>query len=158
MRRSRGGTQGERKTKTVCHCHELRTFAPLGRSHTSAPFFATTKVPSMKHSDRSSLPRSFRSRANASRVRSNVPSCTQRWNRRWQVWYGGYRSGRSAHWALVRRIHKMPFNTSRLLRHGRPRPSARRGISPISGSTTAHCASVKSMAASSLRIQLTTDL
>ena len=59
VRRSRGGTSGERKTKTVCHCHELRTFAPLGRSHTSAPFFATMNVPSMKHSERSSLPRSF---------------------------------------------------------------------------------------------------
>src|SRR5579885_1507003 len=29
MRRSRGGTDGERKTSAVCHCHELRTFAPL---------------------------------------------------------------------------------------------------------------------------------
>jgi hypothetical protein len=38
MRRSRGGTDGERKTKTVCHGHELRTFAPLALSHTSAPF------------------------------------------------------------------------------------------------------------------------
>src|SRR5690349_19584315 len=55
VRRSRGGTDGERKTSAVCHRpsgHELRTFAPLGRSHTSAPFFATTKVPSMKHSDK----------------------------------------------------------------------------------------------------------
>ena len=33
VRRSRGGTSGERKTKAVCHCHELRAFAPLGRSH-----------------------------------------------------------------------------------------------------------------------------
>ena len=39
----------------------------------------------------------------------------------------------------------MPFNTSRLLRHGRPRPSTRRGISPINGSKTAHCSSVKSI-------------
>ena len=104
-RRSRGCTRGERKTKTVCHCHKLRTFAPLGWSHTSAPFLATTKVPSMKHSDRSSLPRSFKSRASASRMRLNVPSCTHRWNRRWHVWYGGYRSSRSAHlpaWATRR--------------------------------------------------------
>ena len=86
VRRSRGGTSGERKTKTVCHCHELCPFAPLGRSHASAPFLASTKVPSMKHSDRSNLPRSFKSRANASKIRSKVPSRTQRWNRRWQVW------------------------------------------------------------------------
>jgi hypothetical protein len=146
-RRSRGGTRGERKTSTVCHCHELRTLAPLGRSHASAPFFATTKVPSIKHSERSSLPRSFKSWASASKIRSYVPSCTQRWKRRWQVWYGGYRSGRSAHWAPVRRIHKMPFNTSRLLRQGRPRPSARLGSSPISGSSTLHCSLVISMGA-----------
>ena len=45
VRRSRGGTSGERKTKAVCHCHELRPFAPLGFSHTPAPFFATMNVP-----------------------------------------------------------------------------------------------------------------
>ncbi len=114
MRRSRGGTRGERKTSAVCHCHELRTFAPLGLSHASAPFFATTKVPSMKHSERSSLPRSFRSRASASKIRSYVPSRTQRWNRRWQVWYGGYWSRRSAHWAPVRKM--LPNRRGRPLR------------------------------------------
>jgi hypothetical protein len=157
-RRSRGGTSGERKTKTVCHCHELRTFAPLGRSHTPAPFLATTKVPSIKHSERSSLPRSFRSRASASKMRSYVLSCTHRWNRRWQVWYGGYRSGRSAHWAPVLRIHRIPFNTSRLLRQGRPRPSARRGMVPSTGSNAAHCSSVNSIAASSSWTQRITHL
>ena len=159
VRRSRGGTSGERKTSTVCHCHELRTFAPLGRSHACAPFFATTKVPSIKHSLRSNLPRSLRSCARASKTRSYVPSRTQRWNRRWHVWYGGYRSGRSAHWAPVRRIHKMPFNTSRLLRQGRPRPSARLGSAPISGSSTLHCSFVTSMVAvSSYGRQPTTHL
>jgi hypothetical protein len=159
VRRSRGGTRGERKTKTVCHGHELRTFAPLSFPHASAPFLATTKVPSIKHSDRSSLPRPLRSRANASRIRSYVPSWTQRWNRRWHVWYGGYRSGRSAHWAPLRKTHKIPLSTSRLLRHGRPRPSARLGSSPMSGSSTLHCSSVTSIAAaSSSRRQLATRL
>ena len=77
-RRSRGGTSGERKTSTVCHCHELRTLAPLGWTHTSAPFFATINVPSMKHSERPSPPRSLRSVASASRIRSKTPSRTQR--------------------------------------------------------------------------------
>ena len=86
VRRSRCGTDGERKTKTVCHCQEFRPFAPLGLSHTFAPFLATTKVPSMKHSDRSIPPRAFRSVASASRTRSKAPSRTQRWKRRWQVW------------------------------------------------------------------------
>ena len=50
MRRSRGGpddTDGERKTSAVCHRlsgHEFRTFAPLGRSHTSAPLYIGTNV------------------------------------------------------------------------------------------------------------------
>jgi hypothetical protein len=39
----------------------------------------------------------------------------------------------------------MPFKTSRLLRHGRPRPSARLGISPTNGPNTAHCSSVSSI-------------
>ncbi len=107
--RSGGGTCGERKTRTVCHCHEHQTFAPSGAVPRTRPFFASALVPSMKHSDRSSFPRSFRSRANASRMRSYVPSRTQRWNRRWHVWYGGYRSGTSAHWAPVRQIHGIPL-------------------------------------------------
>lgn len=49
----------------VCHCHDLRTFAPLGFSHPLAPFLAMTKVPSMKHSVKSRLPRSCRSFTNA---------------------------------------------------------------------------------------------
>src|SRR5579864_6099968 len=108
VRRSRGGTSGERKTSAVCHCHELRTLAPLGFSHTVAPFLAPTKVPSMKHSDRSSLPRALRSAARAANARSNVPARPHAWNRRWQVWYGGYRSGKSFQGAPVRKIHKMP--------------------------------------------------
>src|SRR5215475_8398819 len=38
MRRSRRCVYGERKTIAVCHCHELRTFAPLGLSHSEPPF------------------------------------------------------------------------------------------------------------------------
>src|ERR1041384_4092823 len=61
MRRSRLRVDGERKTSAVCHRHELRTFAPLGLSHSRSPFFATMNVPSMKHSLRSNSPRSLRS-------------------------------------------------------------------------------------------------
>src|SRR5438128_6818266 len=48
MRRSRACVDGERKTRAVCHCHELRTLAPLGLSHVEAPFLAVTNVPSIK--------------------------------------------------------------------------------------------------------------
>jgi hypothetical protein len=47
MRRSRRNVDGDRKTMTVCHCHDLRTFPALGLSNVPAPLFATTKKPSM---------------------------------------------------------------------------------------------------------------
>jgi hypothetical protein len=85
MRRSRRSVQGDRKTRAICHCHELRTLAPLGLSDTEAPFFATTKVASIKHSLRSNLPRSRRSVASASKILRNTPERTHSWNLRWQV-------------------------------------------------------------------------
>lgn len=50
------------------------TFAPL--------FFATTNVPSMKHSERLMAPRSSRSRASASRIFRNRPALLHLLNRR----------------------------------------------------------------------------
>ncbi len=85
MRRSRRSVQGDRKTRAICHCHELRTLAPLGLSDTEAPFFATTKVASIKHSLRLNLPRSRKSVASASRILRNTPELTHSWNLRWQV-------------------------------------------------------------------------
>jgi hypothetical protein len=38
MRRSAGHVHGDRKTRSVCHCHDLAAFAPLGLAHGSAPF------------------------------------------------------------------------------------------------------------------------
>ena len=86
MRRSRCKVDGERKTRAVCHCHELGTLAPLGFPNTGAPFFATTKVASMKHSARLNLPRFSRSRASVSSTPRNTPERTHSWNLRWQVW------------------------------------------------------------------------
>jgi hypothetical protein len=145
MWRSSSRVHGEWKTRSVCHNHELRTFAPLGRSHVGAPFFATTKVPSMKHSARSICPRSSRSRASVSSSLRMTPAFTQRLNRRKQVDPEGKRSGRSAHAAPVRRTHSTPLSTARSsCLSGRPRPSARRGCTGIKGASSAHCASVSS--------------
>jgi hypothetical protein len=144
MRASRRRVDGERKTRAVCHRHELRTFAPLGLSHPESPFLATMKVASMKHSDKSKSPRSLRSCARASSTLRSVPSLTQSWNLRWQVWYGGNRSGKSCHRAPLRSIQRTPFITSRVSLHGLPRPSSRRGNSGIRGSISTHCSSVSS--------------
>jgi hypothetical protein len=73
MRRSACNVDGDRKTSAVCNCHDLRPFAPLGLSHPAPPFFATPKGPSMKHSDRSSPPRSWRSVAKVRRMWSSTP-------------------------------------------------------------------------------------
>lgn len=141
MRRSRRCVDGERKTCAIRHCHELATFAPLGLSHSCAPFFATTKVPSMKHSLSSSPPRSFKSFASASSIKRSVPSRTHCWKRRWQVWYGGKRGGRSYQRAPLRNIHRMPLNTSRSSRRGRPRTTSGWGSR---GSSKCHCSSLSS--------------
>ena len=62
--------------------HELRTFAPLGLSYFCASFFATTNVPSMKHSSRFIRPLSSRCRARDSRIFRSLPSFTHLLNLR----------------------------------------------------------------------------
>ena len=145
MRRSRSNGYGKRKTRAICHCHELCILAPLGFSHPRAPFLAITKLPSMKHSVRSKPPRSLTSRTSARNTSSKTPFSIHSWNRRWQVWYGGYRFGISCRGAPVRKTHKMPFRIARSSTLGRPLPSARRGAFGSTGTTTAHCSSLRSI-------------
>lgn len=76
MRRSAAGACGERKTSAVCHSHVLRTLARLGFAAAAAPLLAAMNMPTMKHSDISSLPRSRRPTASAVRIRVRVPSRT----------------------------------------------------------------------------------
>src|SRR2546423_7325173 len=143
MRASRCRVDGDRKTSSVCHCHELRTLASLGFSDFRPPFLATTKVPSIKHSDKSNSPLRRRSSAKVSKTRSSRPSLTHCWNRRWQVWYGGKRSGKSHQRAPERRIQSTPLRTSRSGRRGLPRVCTTGGLSK-SGSIKDHCSSVNS--------------
>jgi hypothetical protein len=95
MRRRACHVNGERKTSSVCHCHDLGAFAALGFTNDTAPFFAGANVPSIKASRKSSLPRSLKSSANVSNTVSNIFSFRHRWNHLWLVWYGGYRPGKS---------------------------------------------------------------
>jgi hypothetical protein len=82
MRRSTADGYPDRKTRAVCNCHDLGPLAPLGLPDEGAPVLAPAKVPSMKHSERSSWPRASRSRARARSTWSMVPLSTQCWNRR----------------------------------------------------------------------------
>ena len=152
MRRSTFNGYGDRKTSAICHCHELCTLAPLGLSHPAAPFFAMTNVPSMKHSVKSSLPRSLTSLTSARSTCSNTPARTHSWKRRWQVWYGGYRSGKSRQEAPVRMIHKIPFKISRSFVRGLPRPSTRLAGLGSKPFTTSHCESLRSMDSLPVRV------
>ncbi len=144
MWRSTRNPEGERKTMAVRNCHDLGPFSAARWTNTIAPFFALLKEASMKASSRSRAPRSNRSSAKARRMRSRRPSRTHCWNRRWQVWYGGYSCGRSRQRAPVRKIQSTPSSTARASRQGRPRPSALR-FSRSSGRITSHCASLRCM-------------
>jgi hypothetical protein len=136
----------------VCNDHNFAAFAAFGLADTRAPFLADTNVASMKHSDKSSPPRTFKSSAKVLSMVTNAPAFTQAWKYRWHVEPDGYRPGMSRQAAPVRMIQKMPFITSRGSRDGRPRPSARRDRSGIKGLINAHCASVKSIPPSPLHL------
>ena len=129
----------------VCNTHDLGSLPSFGFPNQAPPFLAGTNVPSTKHSLTSNRPASQRCCASARRSCSLTPERTQCWNRRWAVWYGPYRGGKSFHGAPVRRIHKIPFNTLRRSLHGRPRPSSRTRVSTISTGWTALCSSVGSV-------------
>ena len=145
MRRSACDANGDRKTRAVCDCHDLAAFSSLCFPNSEPPFLAPAKVPSMKHSVISILPRSFKSLANVISILSNTPCCTQNWKRRWHVWYGGYLPGRSFQGAPVRSIHKIPLRISRLSRNGLPFPSGFFWGGGNKGSIIFHCSFVSSI-------------
>ncbi len=145
MRRSTRDPQGDRKTMAVCDCHELGPFADERSTNAIAPFFAPMKEASINVSSRPSCPRANKTSASAQRMPSSTPARCQRWNRRWQVWYGPYRAGRSCHGAPVRNTHNIPFSSCRASRQGRPRLSARRDCpKSTKGLIRSHCMSVRS--------------
>ncbi len=136
---------GDRKTRSVCDCHDLGAFATLCLADSKTPFFAGAKLPSMKASRMSILPRSCRSSASSWTMRWKTPWRTHCWNRRWHVWYGGYRAGMSFQGAPVRMIHRIPLSISRGSRGGLPRGSLGGVNSMITGSNRFHCSFVSSI-------------
>jgi hypothetical protein len=142
-RRSALDRYGERKTVASGDSDDLGALAASGRANCEAPFFALAKVASTNASSRLSLPCSYSSRASSLSASSSLPERIHCWNRRWQVWNGGYFSGSSRHCAPVPSTQKTPFSTERVSCHGRPRLSARRAPRST-GSTTNHCSSVNS--------------
>jgi len=145
MRLSTGCVNGDRKTKSVCEAHNFGAFAFFGFAHTDAPFLAGAKVPSINPSLRSIPPRSLRSWANPDRILAKTPDSVHFWNRRWQVLFGGYRSGRSPQGAPVLKIQRMPSSTARPSCGGRPDfPGWALGFG-IESAIRCHCSFVRSM-------------
>jgi len=145
MGRSAFNVCGDRKTSSVCDCHDLGALATLCLADSKTPFFAGAKLPSMNASRISILPRSFRSSTNSWAMRRKTPCWTHCWNRLWHVWYGGYRFGKSFHGAPVRRIHKTPLRTSRGSFAGLPLGSLDGVNDTMIGSIFFHCSFVSSI-------------
>jgi len=145
MRRSAVHVQGDRKTRAVRNGHDFCALAPFSLPNSRPPFFAGENDPSINASLMSIPPRSRKSSAKMMRISSKTPPFDHFWNQRWQVWYGGYRSGRSFHCAPVRRIQRIPLRTSRGSRRGRPRGSDRSLGDGIKAFNRVHCSSVKSI-------------
>ena len=111
----------------------------------SPPFFAGAKLPSMNASRMSLVPRSFRSSTSSWAMRRKTPCRTHCWNRLWQVWYGGYRWGKSFQGAPVRMIHNIPLRTLRGSLAGRPLGSLDGVDDTMMGSIRFHCSLVSSI-------------
>jgi hypothetical protein len=145
MGRSAFHVSGDRKTRSVCDCHDLGALATLCLADSKTPFFAGAKLPSINASRMSILPRLFRSATSSSAIVRKTPNSTHRWNQRWHVWCGGYRCGRSFQGAPVRRIHSMPSSNWRGSVGLRPLGSFMGIIDVMMGSILFHCSFVSSI-------------
>jgi hypothetical protein len=141
--RGRFKEASQRNTLAIDHHHPLRSLAPLGFSDSRAPFFAGTKLPSMKVSSQSRSPRWSSCERKALHISTQTPSSSHFFSRRQQVAGLGYLSGRSLHLAPVRATHKMPSNTKRSSALRRP-PFGLRVSGGNKGSIRLHCSSVSS--------------
>jgi hypothetical protein len=131
----------QRNTRAVDHHHPLCPLAPLGLSHSGAPFFAGAKLPSRNDSLHFNCCCSFNSARNARQIVSQTPCSSQSRKRRQQVDGEGNSSGKSCHRAPLRRIHKIPSRTLRSGAGGRP-PRGRGGRWGSKGRIFSHWASV----------------
>jgi hypothetical protein len=110
----------KRNTLAVDHHHPLRALAPLGLTDAFTPFFAGAKLPSINASDQSNWPFSSSSERKARHASSQMSCSSQSLSLRQQVEGLGYRFGKSAQGAPVRRIHRIPSKTFRLSAQGLP--------------------------------------
>jgi hypothetical protein len=145
MGRSAFNVSGERNTSSLCDGHDLGALGTLCLADSKTSFFAGTKVPSLKALRISIPPRSDRSFANSWAMSRKTPDWTHCWKHLGQVWCGGYRCGKSFHKAPVRKIHNIPFKTSRGSRSLRHRGSLIGFTDSMMGPIRFHCSFVSSI-------------
>lgn len=116
----RGKGHCQRNTLAISHHHELGALATLGFPDFWAPFFADTKLPSIKHSAQSIWPFLSSSLMKVRQIFNHTPCSSHLFNRLQHVLGLGYFSGKSFHRAPVRRIQRIPSTTQRLFFQGRP--------------------------------------
>jgi hypothetical protein len=102
-----------RNTLAVDRHHPLRTLATCGLPDTGPPFFAGTKLPSVKVSAQSSWPWVSSWDKKLCQAFSHTPCSSHSWRCSQQVLAEGNRSGRSFHRAPLRKLHRMPSKTGR---------------------------------------------
>jgi hypothetical protein len=85
MRRSAFDTNGQWKTEVIGESDDFRSLAALGGTDRKAPFFAPVKDASIKACSKLSFPLACNSLAKTRKMRSNLPTRTHCWKRRWQV-------------------------------------------------------------------------
>lgn len=133
--------KADRQTITIGDQHHFRAFPDLGAADSIAPFFDGTKDPSKKAAAHSILPSRSSIESKVRQIWSHTPAADHSSKRRQQVEGEPYSGGRSAHGMPVFKTYRMPFRHLRLSVRGRPGPFFDDGSS---GSSTCHCASVKS--------------
>ena len=130
-----------RQTVAVSDEHHFTAFAHFGASDTIAPFLDGTNEPSKNAAAHWILPARSSEASSVCQTASQTPACDHSSNLRQHVVGEPYSLGKSAHAMPVFKTYKIPFKHFRLSVRGRPRPILGCGKS---GSSTCHCASVKS--------------
>ena len=83
MRRSTLDIDRDGETVTIGHGHDLGSFSTLRFSNLRSPFFAGAKLRVDERFLYVQTPRTFSSRARASRIPFITPERTHCWKRRW---------------------------------------------------------------------------
>ena len=138
-------SSGDRKTSSIRDCHDLGAFATLCLADSKTPFFTGAKLLLMNASRISIIPRLYRSWTSSCVVRRKTPCRTHCWKRRWHVWYGGYRCGKSFQGAPVCKIYNIPLSTSRGSLAGLPLGSLGGVDDTMMGSIRFHCSFASSI-------------